>query len=135
LTEAAGIAYELNFGGVGFPLGTCRPFHRYHLDGNRTSSVVAIPTVIVDDGLFKPHRYGLSRADAWRVCEGILHTVGELGGIVALSFHPDAYAQVDKLGFFEDLVAALRGRGFTLTTAAGAGVIAASRFPAVVTAP
>jgi hypothetical protein len=126
LMEAAGLRYDLNFGDVGFPLGTCRPFHLYDVGGERASEVIALPSVLMDDVLFKAHRYGFSRAEAWQVSTRILEAARDESGIVAISFHPGG-----DLAFFTDLVRALQERGITMTTAAQAGALAASRFPRI----
>jgi hypothetical protein len=135
LMEGEGIRYDLNLGGVGFPAGTCLPFHLYRHDESRPSDVVAIPTVLMDDLLFKSANLSLAaeaaRARAWDV----LRRVEQHRGVAAISFHPSAYRGLDKRGFYFELVDACRTRGIRLTTAAEAGAAASRRFPTLIDEP
>jgi hypothetical protein len=78
--QRLGVGYDLNFGLVGFEAGTSVPYWRYDPFTRGPSSVMAIPTIAMDDLLLNPTCYALRPAEARELLRGLGRAVALPGG-------------------------------------------------------
>lgn len=132
--EQLGITCSLNAGVVGFDLGTSLPFLRWSSHMDRTLEVTVVPTIFMDDVMLTPMKTGHAPGQALAALRTMLDEISADGGICAISFHPDEWATLDKLRFYEQALTAISDRGLPVMLARDAAGRARSLVPdAVVT--
>jgi hypothetical protein len=107
--EQAGYQYDSTSGyneAVGYRNGTAQVFRPLTAE-----TLLELPLHIQDGALFFPQKLGLSEADAWELCQGVIDKTREHGGIVTVLWHDRSHGPERFWGeFYAKLVEDLKGK-------------------------
>jgi hypothetical protein len=112
----AGFDYDSSFGyneAIGYRGGTLQVFQPVGV-----SRLLELPLHIQDTALFNTQRLGLTEAQAWDLCTGIMDAATRYGGVVTVLWHMRSLAPERLWGeFYVRLVQELKERGAWFGTA------------------
>jgi len=89
LLSQAGFRYDCSFGYAdcaGFRNGMCHPFKPYNLHTGKTTEIIEIPQVIMDESLFDKYMR-LDSDTAWEITQRLINAVAECQGVITLLWH------------------------------------------------
>jgi len=105
LLSQAGFRYDCSFGYAdcaGFRNGMCHPFKPYNLQKGKTTEIIEIPQVIMDDSLFDKYMR-LDSDKAWEITQQLINAVAECHGVITLLWH-NTYLLGNERKFYEKIL-------------------------------
>jgi len=111
----AGFLYDSSLGfneNVGFRFGTCYPWYLFEVTTGEPLSILEIPLIAQDIGLFSQKGLGFDGALAFRHMKHLTEVIKQVGGVLTILWHPDAPSiDRERWYLYEDLLQYFREMG------------------------
>jgi len=114
---SAGFEYDSTLGyadTIGFRNGMCHPFKPYDLETDSSIDLVEIPLALMDTTLYS--YLGLDSEAAWKLSEGLVDRVEQLGGVLTVLWHNN-YMVGERLDLYRRILAYCQGKGAWMASA------------------
>lgn len=105
LLSQAGFRYDCSLGYAdcaGFRNGMCHPFKPYNLKNSKTTEIIEIPLIIMDDTLFDKYMR-LDYDKAWGIVQRLVNAVAECHGVITLLWH-NTFLTGNNRKFYEKIL-------------------------------